>query len=141
MLSGFFPLPSVRSRPVWTAFARAIRKQPRAWARTDYAYCGASMCRYSCRGFSPHFCWRSEEHTSELQSRGLLVCRLLLEKKKTKIRDRSCVIGLDERSPTGTADRGDPYEKDMRGDRNAPYRGRAGLMQQPEDGTVAEDNP
>src|SRR5690625_249592 len=25
--------------------------------------------------------WRSEEHTSELQSRGHLVCRLLLEKK------------------------------------------------------------
>src|SRR5690625_5934083 len=27
---------------------------------------------------------RSEEHTSELQSRGHLVCRLLLEKKKTR---------------------------------------------------------
>src|SRR5690625_7014005 len=27
--------------------------------------------------------YRSEEHTSELQSRGQLVCRLLLEKKKT----------------------------------------------------------
>src|SRR2546421_2230286 len=28
---------------------------------------------------------RSEEHTSELQSRSDLVCRLLLEKKKTKM--------------------------------------------------------
>src|SRR3989442_16027961 len=28
--------------------------------------------------------WRSEEHTSELQSRPHLVCRLLLEKKKKK---------------------------------------------------------
>src|SRR5439155_24269617 len=28
---------------------------------------------------------RSEEHTSELQSRGHLVCRLLLEKKKKKL--------------------------------------------------------
>src|SRR5437870_6633266 len=28
---------------------------------------------------------RSEEHTSELQSRGHLVCRLLLEKKKVTI--------------------------------------------------------
>src|SRR5690625_6311890 len=28
---------------------------------------------------------RSEEHTSELQSRGHLVCRLLLEKKKNTI--------------------------------------------------------
>src|SRR3712207_8295757 len=27
-------------------------------------------------------CFRSEEHTSELQSRQYLVCRLLLEKKK-----------------------------------------------------------
>src|SRR5207253_7395237 len=38
---------------------------------------------------------RSEEHTSELQSRGHLVCRLLLEKKKpskqaTLWRDRAC---------------------------------------------------
>src|SRR5690625_6427107 len=32
---------------------------------------------------------RSEEHTSELQSRGHLVCRLLLEKKKT-IAKRQC---------------------------------------------------
>src|SRR3712207_8363470 len=29
---------------------------------------------------------RSEEHTSELQSRQYLVCRLLLEKKKQKIK-------------------------------------------------------
>src|SRR5687767_15277235 len=30
---------------------------------------------------------RSEEHTSELQSLAYLVCRLLLEKKKTRVRD------------------------------------------------------
>src|SRR5207244_11601125 len=29
----------------------------------------------------PRWCWRSEEHTSELQSPDHLVCRLLLEKK------------------------------------------------------------
>src|SRR3989442_6175677 len=29
--------------------------------------------------------WRSEEHTSELQSRPHLVCRLLLEKKKKQL--------------------------------------------------------
>src|SRR3712207_8145341 len=34
---------------------------------------------------------RSEEHTSELQSRQYLVCRLLLEKKKKK-NNRSCSI-------------------------------------------------
>src|SRR3712207_7700980 len=35
---------------------------------------------YKAHGESEH---RSEEHTSELQSRQYLVCRLLLEKKKT----------------------------------------------------------
>src|SRR2546429_6182770 len=34
-------------------------------------------------------CWRSEEHTSELQSRLHLVCRLLLEKKKTHTQHQS----------------------------------------------------
>src|SRR3712207_7426533 len=43
------------------------------------------------RGPEPHAGWRpgaaarSEEHTSELQSRQYLVCRLLLEKKKTQL--------------------------------------------------------
>src|SRR3712207_8697364 len=35
---------------------------------------------------------RSEEHTSELQSRQYLVCRLLLEKKKLDIHRYSIVI-------------------------------------------------
>src|SRR3712207_6911564 len=35
------------------------------------------------RSFLPTAGSRSEEHTSELQSRQYLVCRLLLEKKKT----------------------------------------------------------
>src|SRR2546428_5244041 len=33
---------------------------------------------------------RSEEHTSELQSRSDLVCRLLLEKKKKKKKQKKC---------------------------------------------------
>src|SRR3712207_506497 len=33
---------------------------------------------------------RSEEHTSELQSRQYLVCRLLLEKTKNTVHDHSC---------------------------------------------------
>src|SRR2546422_3426210 len=36
-------------------------------------------------GVSTCTLWRSEEHTSELQSRLHLVCRLLLEKKKKNI--------------------------------------------------------
>src|SRR2546422_3484877 len=35
---------------------------------------------------------RSEEHTSELQSRLHLVCRLLLEKKKKTIRNYVCLL-------------------------------------------------
>src|SRR3712207_8867493 len=35
-----------------------------------------------CCATAPHASMRSEEHTSELQSRQYLVCRLLLEKKK-----------------------------------------------------------
>src|SRR6266496_5897623 len=41
--------------------------------------------RRAARNPSPR---RSEEHTSELQSRRELVCRLLLEKKKKKFRPR-----------------------------------------------------
>src|SRR5438105_11999121 len=37
-----------------------------------------TVCAYT------YTAWRSEEHTSELQSRVDLVCRLLLEKKKKK---------------------------------------------------------
>src|SRR5687767_15256873 len=41
-----------------------------------------------CRGAAPPG-FRSEEHTSELQSLAYLVCRLLLEKKKTNRQPRS----------------------------------------------------
>src|SRR5690625_6480205 len=39
---------------------------------------------------------RSEEHTSELQSRGHLVCRLLLEKKKYKRRSDMMIRKLEK---------------------------------------------
>src|SRR2546425_7251948 len=41
--------------------------------------------------------WRSEEHTSELQSLAYLVCRLLLEKKKNK----ECMISAVASSCAG----------------------------------------
>src|SRR3712207_7918868 len=41
--------------------------------------------RNTVTGGVPRVGSRSEEHTSELQSRQYLVCRLLLEKKKQKI--------------------------------------------------------
>src|SRR5258707_2891028 len=45
---------------------------PPEWVFQDEGYSGASL--------------RSEEHTSELQSRQYLVCRLLLGKKKRRLR-------------------------------------------------------
>src|SRR5260370_20417665 len=46
---------------------------------------GRSHAQPHLQGHGPRHC-RSEEHTSELQSHLNLVCRLLLEKKKTKRR-------------------------------------------------------
>src|SRR5439155_8217458 len=54
----------------YTTLFRSARAAPRSWARWRARRAGR---RRACR---------SEEHTSELQSRGHLVCRLLLEKKK-----------------------------------------------------------
>src|SRR2546422_7299521 len=52
---------------------------------------------------SKHGQWRSEEHTSELQSRLHLVCRLLLEKKK-----KTSTAGRSRRRSRQTPDRGYP---------------------------------
>src|SRR5438445_1947555 len=44
---------------------------------------------------------RSEEHTSELQSRQYLVCRLLLEKKKIPTPSKSTTAKANQRAPDG----------------------------------------
>src|SRR2546421_3458241 len=85
-------------RPWWTASAHAERrpfligraaivKALRAhFAETDFVEVETSMLQVSpgnethIHAFGTEL--RSEEHTSELQSRSDLVCRLLLEKKK-----------------------------------------------------------
>src|SRR2546427_2214642 len=40
--------------------------------------------------YAREYRWRSEEHTSELQSQSNLVCRLLLEKKKKNKKKKIC---------------------------------------------------
>src|SRR5437870_6514193 len=76
----------IRRQPTSTLFPyttlfRSLRRRP-AGRLNSIAFCplnnrnGSPLCRSHLR---PR---RSEEHTSELQSRGHLVCRLLLEKKK-----------------------------------------------------------
>src|SRR5258707_7304393 len=54
---------------------------------------------------------RSEEHTSELQSRQYLVCRLLLEKKKARI--SLCSHGTDHFEHGPPAFRDDRYERNV----------------------------
>src|SRR5690625_6181293 len=46
---------------------------------------------------------RSEEHTSELQSRGHLVCRLLLEKKKNPNRRQQTQSRMTDIMPTDSS--------------------------------------
>src|SRR5215475_14785862 len=68
----FFFFLMIRRPPRSTLFpyTTLFRSPGRAWRSTPPA---APPARTT---------WRSEEHTSELQSRENLVCRLLLEKKK-----------------------------------------------------------
>src|SRR5258707_11411128 len=65
--------------PYTTLFRSALLRgaRPRGGARAR-APPGSPCTLYGASALSP----RSEEHTSELQSRQYLVCRLLLEKKK-----------------------------------------------------------
>src|SRR2546429_4496290 len=69
---------------------------------------GRDTCKHkeACKG------WRSEEHTSELQSRLHLVCRLLLEKKKRKqVRECRRAETVDTARPAFLRQRlGEPLE-------------------------------
>src|SRR3989442_4412338 len=78
-------------------FFLMIRRPPRSTLfpyttlfRSQYAHARPRSARGRCstawaRRWSDESFQRSEEHTSELQSRPHLVCRLLLEKKKKKL--------------------------------------------------------
>src|SRR3712207_8479121 len=73
--------------PIWSRPAAARPRPPttaRGWSPTPSGT--AAGCWSSTRCGTPTSTWpRSEEHTSELQSRQYLVCRLLLEKKNTTL--------------------------------------------------------
>src|SRR3712207_7905007 len=71
--------------PYTTLFRSRARRSSSGGRRSSFRSCGpaASHGPWRSSGSSPATAMgRSEEHTSELQSRQYLVCRLLLEKKK-----------------------------------------------------------
>src|SRR3712207_7401627 len=77
--------------PYTTLFRSATRPATRTPPRTPSGTGVARRTNWTtedARSVSPYRAGRplrSEEHTSELQSRQYLVCRLLLEKKKKKL--------------------------------------------------------
>src|SRR3712207_7122797 len=70
----------------WSSFAprRLVRALPSSssCAMTASCACPPPLRPSHCASSWGYWSRRSEEHTSELQSRQYLVCRLLLEKKK-----------------------------------------------------------
>src|SRR5437660_9035057 len=77
----------IRPPPRSTLFSYTTLFRSSPFGATSDEFCFGTL-----DGQAVVFLPRSEEHTSELQSRGHLVCRLLLEKKK----ERGCVPGLQE---------------------------------------------
>src|SRR2546430_5389385 len=65
--------------PYATLFRSSRRPPP---SRTQASACSTATWRTRSPPSTPRPAFRSEEHTSELQSQSNLVCRLLLEKKK-----------------------------------------------------------
>src|SRR5687768_17721718 len=69
--------------PYTTLFRSQFRRRPRRLGNGRRAAAAVLRAQFPERA-AVGGARRSEEHTSELQSRLHLVCRLLLEKKKTK---------------------------------------------------------
>src|SRR5258707_3603761 len=77
-----------RARPETAVPASGRASRPRSRTTTPPEF--PAKDRQARRFLPPSGgCVRSEEHTSELQSRQYLVCRLLLEKKEQKASQRS----------------------------------------------------
>src|SRR5687768_18041427 len=77
--------PSAQLRTTKPLASRLDSSRGRSLSRTKYSSSYESYIIGTPSAYTDlTSCARSEEHTSELQSRLHLVCRLLLEKKKTK---------------------------------------------------------
>src|SRR5437870_8147576 len=74
LTNDFYALSLHDALPIYFACGAIVRKTPHrvTWFFGRLVFCPSDR-------------YRSEEHTSELQSRGHLVCRLLLEKKNPSV--------------------------------------------------------
>src|SRR5262249_57561309 len=72
--------------PIWNLkpLSRRARRWFQRWASASVGFLRRSREAVHAENMTPSDDARSEEHTSELQSLTNLVCRLLLEKKKTQ---------------------------------------------------------
>src|SRR3712207_8375061 len=75
--------PQSPSAPLWFA-EHSIKPADRHYAAVALRNRNSAPLKARCRRAELPHGQRSEEHTSELQSRQYLVCRLLLEKKQTR---------------------------------------------------------
>src|SRR5437660_2403451 len=80
--SPLFPYTTLFRSAISTISPSVCRSSTRESSRDSPAAWRTGPTSAACSANPESFPLRSEEHTSELQSRGHLVCRLLLEKKK-----------------------------------------------------------
>src|SRR3712207_8678878 len=78
-----FPYPTLFRSPVCPILRAGRSNRKGGRGLTQAARRGAAAPASRRNASNSACCSRSEEHTSELQSRQYLVCRLLLEKKHT----------------------------------------------------------
>src|SRR3712207_7379527 len=81
--STLFPYTTLFRSPFCRCTIRPALAGFRVPTRPDHMHWPLEVASPASRSATPAVPARSEEHTSELQSRQYLVCRLLLEKKKS----------------------------------------------------------
>src|SRR2546428_7911428 len=81
-------------RSLLLALHRLVRDRPRGRRHRLQLPPAPPACRGAAESEPRPLSGRSEEHTSELQSRSDIVCRLLLEKKKKHVNNTTSLCAL-----------------------------------------------
>src|SRR2546421_9450946 len=96
----------IRRPPRSTLFpyTTLFRSHPARFSGVMRSTDASAQIAMPCRRHATSSPLRSEEHTSELQSRSDLVCRLLLEKKKKKSEKSNNLINEDKNRTVNQTD-------------------------------------